>query len=102
ATEMRTDLQRLKRDRKAGLAAVIEAENLTESVAIQTRSDSSSRGKQKTFYPTEGQAVAERPPSRHWRVRVSTAALAIVSLFGCGLYFRSHQAKLLTEKDTVA
>ena len=75
AADMRTDLQRLKRDSESGHSAAV----------------SSAMG-----------AVSETPARRlakFWKIAVPVL-LAAVLLSG-GLYFRPHKSKHLTEKDTI-
>jgi tetratricopeptide (TPR) repeat protein len=75
ATDMRTDLQRLKRDRDSGQIA--EA----SSGAMAVPQDFTAHRK------------------RLWRIVVPT--LLIAALIGGGLFYRSSQTKPLTEQDTV-
>jgi len=82
ASDMRADLQRLKRDTESGRAAVAEAEQEAESAVMPTPSRPSSSGKQKTVW-------------------VPSLMLMVASLVAGGLYLRLHLAKPLTEKDTI-
>jgi serine/threonine protein kinase/tetratricopeptide (TPR) repeat protein len=86
AAEMRTDLQRLKRDMEMGrMPAAVEAPELR---------------------PT---GPFDHAQSRHPRAPLSARAVAgyiaivalIVVLIAGGIYYRSHQTKPLTEQDTV-
>ena len=79
AADMRTDLQRLKRDSESG------------------------RGSAKSSGTV---AVPEAPAARIaklWKIAVPVllVALLVVFLIGGGLYYRSRQSKRLTEKDTI-
>jgi Tfp pilus assembly protein PilF/predicted Ser/Thr protein kinase len=74
ASEMRADLQRLKRDKETGRVA---ASSGTVTVA---EAPSAGRGKL-------------------WKVAVPL--LTVVLFVAGGLYYRSHQSKRLTEKDTI-
>jgi len=76
AAEIRTDLQRLKRD--------------TSSHALSAAA-----------IPTDH--VRRPAPSRPGQARFGYIAAAILSaaLVAAGLYYRSHQSKRLTEKDTI-
>jgi serine/threonine protein kinase len=76
ASDIRTDLQRLKRD--------------TESARVKI--DSAESGHVQT-------AVSNRP-SRAKLGYIMAASLSAV-LIAAGLYYRSHQTKPLTEKDTI-
>jgi eukaryotic-like serine/threonine-protein kinase len=75
AADMRTDLQRLKRDTETGGA--IAASSATAAVA-----ETAAPGRRKL-----------------WKVAVP--ALLVALLVVGGLYYRSHQIKHLTEKDTI-
>jgi serine/threonine protein kinase/predicted Zn-dependent protease len=103
ASDMRADLQRLKRDTETGHVPVAkpgtESESESESVAIPPRLQTSS-GKKKTVSPTTVPAAAEQPPSRRWRVLLP-AGLVVTALAASGIYFASHQARGLTDKDTI-
>jgi serine/threonine protein kinase/tetratricopeptide (TPR) repeat protein len=75
ASDMRADLQRLKRD--------------TESGRISTASS-------RTL------AVAEAPVEKSRRLwKIGVPILPVALLVAGGLFYRSHQAKPLTEKDTI-
>ena len=77
ASDMRAELQRLKRDRDSGQGAVALA------------------------------SVTEVPPSpsaakkKRWPLLAGAAALLIVAIVGAGLYYRSRQSKPLTDRDTI-
>jgi eukaryotic-like serine/threonine-protein kinase len=77
ASEIRTDLQRLKRD--------------TESARLPGAASS-------------GTATVDEAPSaqsrRLWRILVP-AGVVVAALIGGGLYYRSHHVRSLTDKDTV-
>jgi len=77
AAEMRTDLQRLKRDSEGGRLTVKTSRRLATT--------------------TEITAVKKK----HWSLFVSAAALLIAALVGGGLYYRSRPSKPLTDKDTI-
>ena len=79
AAEMRSDLQRLKRDTESGRLPA---------------SSSSSTGVQPSF---------AAPKKKIWKagVLVATATLLVVAATIGGLYYRSQQTKHLTEKDTI-
>ena len=78
ASEMRSDLQRLKRD--------------TESGRSETASSSS---------PAVAQEVPVAPQKKRWRILVPAAVFLVAALIAGGLYYRSHQARPLTDKDTI-
>ena len=78
ASEMRTDVQRLRRDSESGpMAAAISG-------------------------PV---SAAEVPADRGWKGRrlwkITTPVLLVALLVAGGFYYRSHQTKPLTDKDTI-
>ncbi|MGD1081791.1 MAG: protein kinase [Candidatus Sulfotelmatobacter sp.] len=77
AAELRTDLQRLKRDTNSG--------RVSSSSGTVT-------------------AATERPVAQSksaWKMVVPAAVMLIAALLAGGLYYRSRSSKRLTEKDTV-
>jgi len=75
ASEMRSDLQRLKRDTESGLSSAASSGTV---------------------------AVAEAPATRVaklWKIAIPVPLVAL--LVAGGLYYRSQQRQLLTEKDTI-
>jgi tetratricopeptide (TPR) repeat protein/predicted Ser/Thr protein kinase len=75
AAEMRADLQRAKRDIESGLSSAVSS----SAVAVP-------------------QAVAA-PGSKLWRI--AFLVLLVAALIVGGLHYRGHQAKPLTDKDTI-
>jgi eukaryotic-like serine/threonine-protein kinase len=81
AAEMRADLQRLKRDSDSGRTSVPDSRPI---------------------------AVPDSPASRStkiwstklWKIAVPVV-LVVIAMIGAGLYYRSNQAKPLTDKDTI-
>jgi serine/threonine protein kinase len=97
ASDIRTDLQRLKRHtdsaRGAAIATVSDVEqverNSAELVGGQQKSDSG------------GQVVIPKQPRAFpWKISIPVAALVIVLVAG-GLYWRSRNPVKLTDKDTI-
>src|SRR5271167_3695882 len=78
ASEMRSDLQRLKRD--------------TESGRSETASSS---------IPAVAQEVPVAQRKKRWRILVPAAVFLLAALLAGGLYFRSRQARSLSDKDTI-
>jgi tetratricopeptide (TPR) repeat protein/tRNA A-37 threonylcarbamoyl transferase component Bud32 len=89
ASEMRTDLQRLKRDSDtrrlaaAGSGAVVAAQDAGPQAVSQ----------QLTGDPAAGK--------RLWKIFILAAVVVVAALVASGLYFRSSHAAPLTEKDTI-
>ena len=110
ASEMRTDLQRLKRDTESGrvpassgrVPAAQESGSQTaapqpvspsDSTPIAATSPSSSAVKSVEVHVAEKKNV--------WKIVVPIAVVIVAALIAGGLYYRSHHAKQLTDKDTI-
>jgi serine/threonine protein kinase len=78
ASDIRTDLQRLKRDRESGRVPA------GSSASIPALQDSGTHARKRNF----------------WKIAIPSATL-VVSLIVGGLYYRSHRAKPLTERDMI-
>jgi serine/threonine protein kinase/tetratricopeptide (TPR) repeat protein len=96
AADMRTDLQRLKRDTDSGRSATGSA--VPEEQEADTGAKPSSE-KQKPASVDES-VISEQPRTGRWKILVPIAALVLAMLAG-GLYWRSHRSVKLTDKDTV-
>jgi serine/threonine protein kinase/tetratricopeptide (TPR) repeat protein len=111
ASEMRTDLQRLKRDSEIGRAiaggsgTVAVASESGSQVPAQQQSPSS--GSSPALAPSPSSSamkVAEVPVAgrKLWKVLVSAAVVLVAIVIAGAFYFRSRQtAHRLTDKDTV-
>jgi serine/threonine protein kinase/Tfp pilus assembly protein PilF len=77
AADLRTDLQRLKRDTDSG-----------HSIATTSRTPT---------VPHEAPVIQKKP----WRIIVSATVLLVAVLIAGGLHYRSHRANRLSDKDTV-
>ena len=99
AAEMRTDLQRLKRDTDTGRTAVVDDE--AEAVAQTTSSRQPSSSKQKAVSSRAVPTVGEQRPGVRWKVLVPAAVVVVAALVAGVLYFRSRPAAPLTVKDTI-
>ena len=102
AAEMRTDLQRLKRDTGTGRPAT--ASSGTVPIAQETSSPSISQQP----VPASGSAPSEKAAEtsvlagrKLWKIVIPVAVVVVAGLIGGGLYFRSRPAAPLTEKDTI-
>jgi serine/threonine protein kinase/tetratricopeptide (TPR) repeat protein len=98
AADMRTDLQRLKRDTESGRSAT----TTTESESASARS---AREASPAPAPIGGKAstVLAVPPKTHavrWPILAGVAVIAVALGLGAWLYF-ARKAQALTEKDTV-
>ncbi len=113
ASDMRADLQRLKRDTDSGRTAQhsVPEEAIAPSVPSPTSGASatapspvSERAKMSSG-PSAASAPAasaqtKKPFARDWRFVLPTAAL-LVAIAAGALYWRSTKAHALTEKDTI-
>jgi serine/threonine protein kinase/tetratricopeptide (TPR) repeat protein len=94
AADMRTDLQRLKRDTETGRVRAASSGRVA-TVAQESGTVVAS--------PPSGEVNAPEVPvvkTRNlWKIAVPSA-IVLVTLIG-GLYYRSHHTKPLTDKDTV-
>ncbi len=107
ASDMRTDLQRLKRDSETGRVGA------AKSGTVAVAQDSGSHVVTGQPVPASGSVPAGVPSSssvvevsavgrKLWKILVRTAGVAaVVALIGGGIYFRSRSAMPLTEKDTI-
>jgi serine/threonine protein kinase/tetratricopeptide (TPR) repeat protein len=114
ASEMRSELMRLKRDADSGgttrsSAAPMDDKSQSVSVPVSTRpltarmEEKSSGARQVRPEPSAQAAVAEQPSrtrSIQWTI-VVPAVLLLVALVAGGFYWRSRKSVKLTEKDTI-
>jgi serine/threonine protein kinase/tetratricopeptide (TPR) repeat protein len=98
ASEMRADLQRLKRDAESGRVAAAGSGHLG-TVAFESLPTAKSRKPRRE--KLRGRRQKQSTPRPGGRLRLG-GAVAVVALLVTGiLYFRSHRAKPLTDKDTI-
>jgi serine/threonine protein kinase len=98
AAEMRTDLQRLKRDTESGRSAAVamEAESVSaSSVAAASPAPTTLAGKASAV-----SAIAAKTHAVRWPILAGVAAVAVALGVGAWLYF-ARKAQALTEKDTI-
>src|SRR5271170_2511980 len=98
AADMRTDLQRLKRDTESGRTPVVAME-------AEPASASSSVAASPASTPLAGQAsaisgVTAKARAVKWPILAAAAVVAVVLGVGAWLYF-ARKAQALTEKDTI-
>jgi len=101
ASEMRAELQRLKRDRDSGRSAAVTPviEEAPPETLAQTVTKPSN-AKQGAAASVSQQATAAAPRKLTWKT-VAPAAILLVALIAGGLHWRSTKAHALTEKDTI-
>ena len=111
ASEMRAELQRLKRDTETGRMPSASSgrvaslqESGTQAAITQATPPSGSAPAVTTSASTAAAAkLAEIPLSQKanlWKIAIPSVVL-LVGLIASGLYYRSHRAKPLTDKDTI-
>jgi tetratricopeptide (TPR) repeat protein len=96
ASEIRTDLQRLKRDTDPGYRGASGAVSDGEEVGMTAKPAS---GPQKAVSATQV-ALHEHRRVFPWKILVPIASIVVV-LVAVGLYWRFHRNGKLTDKDTV-
>jgi eukaryotic-like serine/threonine-protein kinase len=96
AAELRADLQRLKRDEDSGRSAAVSALQEQEQVELVARASS---GKQKSVPATQPLVPGQR--RNLTRKALAPVATLIIALMGGAIYWRSHRAVKLTDKDTI-
>jgi eukaryotic-like serine/threonine-protein kinase len=108
ASEMRSELQRLKRDTETGRAPA--ASSGTVAVAQESGAQavaqppSPASGSSPALAPSPSSSavkVAEVPIAGRKLWKFLVPAVLVVALTAGGLYYRSHQTKPLTDKDTI-
>jgi serine/threonine protein kinase len=122
ASDMGAELQRLKRDTMSGVLSGTTAVASGSSAAVQPAAHESGTSVARVTQPqpattsgsvpfvapapgsSSGVRAVEAPaaPSRKlWKILVPTVVVIVAALVAGGLYFRSHRAAPLTEKDTI-
>jgi eukaryotic-like serine/threonine-protein kinase len=103
ASELRADLQRLKRDSDSShYSAVIVPGNAEATSPGVVSTGSGSTPRVATSNVTGAQSSPDAQPSRGFRWKVVASALLLVAAIVVGgLYWRSHLHPILTEQDTV-
>ncbi len=116
AAEMRSELMRLKRDTSSGqvVAASSGSVSAASAATLPAAQDTGSQRVAQQPMPSTVSVpaaassstvtVAEAPIAKGknlWKIVVPAAVVVIAALVAVGLYFRSHRAAPLTEKDTV-
>jgi eukaryotic-like serine/threonine-protein kinase len=104
ASDIRTDLKRLKRETESSRSAVpvaTEDQDDAEAAVEVPVSRRPSIGKQKRLSSSAQPVVMEQSPRHQWKGLVPVAGVALAVLIAGGLYYHSRPAKALTEKDTI-
>jgi serine/threonine protein kinase len=108
ASEMRADLQRLKRDTETGRMAaasstgvVVAQESGLRATTLQAPPVSGSVSTRTPYASSGGVKIAAPEAKNKLRKIVVSLAVLVVALIAAEIYYRSHQVKPLTEKDTL-
>src|SRR5436309_13204891 len=104
ASDIRTDLKRLKRETESSRSAVPVAVDAEEAEAVKSSATTRppSSGKQKSASAAVPGIKAEQQKSGRPKILVLAAVpIVAAALIGGALYFRSRPATSLTEKDTI-
>jgi eukaryotic-like serine/threonine-protein kinase len=109
ASDVRTDLKRLKRETDSSRSAVpaVEDDEAIEAAGAATTSRGVSSGGRKAAFSSVQAGVATKASNRWWTVLVPAAVVLVAVLVAGGFYWRSRSvapganAAPLTEKDTV-
>jgi serine/threonine protein kinase/tetratricopeptide (TPR) repeat protein len=110
AADIRTDLQRLKRDTEigrvraasSGSVAALQESGTHAAVASPTHASVFSSSGLAIPSSSSGAKTDEVPATQKrslWKIMAPAAV--VVALIAGGLYYRSHRAKPLTDKDTI-
>jgi serine/threonine protein kinase/tetratricopeptide (TPR) repeat protein len=106
ASDIRTDLKRLKRETESGRASVTEEDEAPAAMmppeSRQSSRQSPGQSSEKTRAVSSGQGVAtERLASRRWKILLPVAVVTIALLVAGGVFYRSHKTQSLTDKDSI-
>jgi len=99
ASDMRTDLQRVKRDSESGRHPPSRA-----GAALAPSSSSVAVARSSAIRAAEAPSstsAAVAPHRKRWPLVAAIAFVVFAAMVGGVLYYRSHQAKPLTDKDTI-
>jgi serine/threonine protein kinase/Tfp pilus assembly protein PilF len=105
ASELRAELKRLKRDTDSSRSGLMVAEGVAQPPSAGTSSGSvakASSGRMAAAPASAAQkaAVLISPATLRWKI-IAPAVVILAALIGGLLYWRSHRAPALTEKDSV-
>jgi len=107
ASEMRSELMRLKRDTESGRSASVSSGTVAvardSGLQVTPQPSPSSPSAPAVSSSSGAVKVAEVPVAgkKLWKVLVPAAVVVVAALVAGGPYFRSRHAAPLTEKDTI-
>jgi serine/threonine protein kinase/tetratricopeptide (TPR) repeat protein len=104
ASDLRSDLKRLKRDTDTGRTAVpaseIEEAPTKGSSAERAAQSQKSSGRRSAAVPAAGSEPAKPGANIPW-IKIAPAIVVVIVVVAGGVYWRSRQSAKLTEKDTI-
>jgi serine/threonine protein kinase/tetratricopeptide (TPR) repeat protein len=104
ASELRSDLKRLKRDTEIGRTTTqapgLEEASTKASGPVRATPAYESRGRRATETPAVAAESSGPRPNVSLKT-IAVAILALVAVIGAGLYWRARQPVKLTERDTI-
>ena len=103
ASELRADLQRLKRDSDSSQASAAVVLKDADAARAGVASRSSSSKQQVTpsnVTGIESSSDAQQTGAFRWKW-ITSALVLVAAIVAAGLYWRSHRRPILTEQDTV-
>jgi tetratricopeptide (TPR) repeat protein len=101
ASDMRADVQRLKRDTGSRRAASSSGPAATPGSWTAAACGSGAAALASVTEVPSSPTAAPVQKKKRWSLLAGTTALLIAALVGAGLYYRSHQRKPLSDKDTI-
>jgi serine/threonine protein kinase/tetratricopeptide (TPR) repeat protein len=103
ASDMRTDLQRLKRDESGRLAAVASSpsRHVRSGAAAVASSGVWADSSEKAAKAVEARLAQILPRKKRWPLIAAGVVVVIAAVVGGLLYYRSRQGPKLTDKDTI-
>ncbi len=110
ASDLRADLQRLKRDTDSGRSAAARAATPPRGAPVAAPAPAQATPPAVTITPTPAQAASAATPvaavsvqvrTRRWKLIVPAAAAAIALAVVGWFFFRGRRAQALTERDAI-
>jgi serine/threonine protein kinase/Flp pilus assembly protein TadD len=99
ASEMRADLQRLKRDTDSHASSGFSAERWAGEASASSSSSASGHSSRVGTSSVFAQGASAPHVSALWGYVVT--AVLVCGLIAGGLYYRGHRSKVLTDRDTI-